>query len=639
MWRPLRDRRPQGIPTYTDCIGPATAVTLGSAAREAGWVTEGLTTMERSSGSPIEAGWVAQQRAACDELTSANGELWYIESDPELGGASRLMRCAPGEKPMAVTPEGIEVGSWLHAYGGGAYAVTSAGVWFVNAENSRVFFLDTATRRCLPIAPDDGLHYGDLRTSPHGVLAVRESADGGDQIVEIMEDATIRVLVESPGFLAAPTVRDGQLAFLMWDVDEMPWDSSRLCLTSYGSPTEEATVTTIAGGPDESVTEAQWGPDGGLYFLSDRTGWWNLYCWSLDGVRRVFSVDQDCCPAPWEAGYRSYAFLPDGSLLISVHDGFRVRLGSIDAEGRLTLLRSELSSIKPYLAVLGSQVGVIGSSASLAPRVRLLELGTRGNAAEVGTTDNSSTRGAVSTATIQQADTPNGTVKFLLRHALGATAVPLLVRAHPGPTDNVPLRLDWTAEYFVTRGFAVVDVAYRGSSGFGRSFRRALYGHWGEYDVEDCAAVAQHLLATGIAREGAVFISGASAGGYTALQAAQSRGPFTAATATSAIIDPTRWAITAPRFQRSYAMMLAGPRPAVQAEGVSIPVLLIHGTSDPIAPAADARQLATELREHGMDHETLFLDGGGHYLSDPRSRAAALQAEAHFYSRFIEAGS
>lgn len=597
--------------------------------------------MERPSGGPIEATWVAQQKAACDELTAVNGELWYIESDPGQGGASRLMRCAPGGKPVAVTPEGIEVGSWLHAYGGGAYAVTSAGVWFVNAENSRVYFLDPATCRCMPMVPDDGLHYGDLCASPRGVLAVRESASGGDQIVEITEDATIRVLVDYPGFLAAPSVRDAQLAFLMWGVDDMPWDSSQLCLTSYGSsPTGAATVTTIAGGPNESVAEPQWGPDGSLHFLSDRTGWWNIYRWSADGVQRVLSVDQDCCPAPWEAGYRSYAFLPGGSLLVSLHDGFRVRLGSVDVEGHLTLLQSELSSVKPYLAVLGSRVAVIGSSASLAPRVRLLELCTRGAATEVESTDNSSMRRTVSTAAIQQADTANGAVKFLLRHAPGAAAnVPLLVRAHPGPTDNVPLRLDWTAEYFVTRGFAVVDVAYRGSSGFGRSFRQALYGHWGELDVEDCVAVARHLLAAGVAREGAVFISGASAGGYTALQAAQSRGPFTAATATSAIIDPDRWALTAPRFQRSYATMLAGPRAAVQAEGVSIPVLLIHGTNDPVAPAGDARQLAMELRERGKDHETLFLDGGGHYLSDPRSRAAALQAEADFYSRFIEAGS
>lgn len=597
--------------------------------------------MERPPGSPIEAEWVARQKTACDELSAVNGELWFIQSDPDLAGLSRLMRCNPGEKPTAVTPEGVEVGSWLHAYGGGAYAVTDAGVWFVNGDDSCIYLLDPATREYRRMAPlGDGYVYGNLCASSRGILAVRESATAGDQIIELTDEGSIRVLVESPGFLASPTTLDGRLAYLAWDADKMPWDSSRLHLTSYDSPFDAAAELTPAGGLDESITEPRWGPDGALYFLSDRTGWWNLYRRTTDGVHHVLSVDQDCCPAPWEAGYRSYAFLPGGSIIVTLHDGFRVRLAIVD-NGRLTNIETSMTSVKPYLAVADSQLAVIGSNTSLAPAVRFVALGTRVANADVHDVGNIGPGGKASAAAVGTTGVAEGAVQFLLRHGPGADSggAPLLVRAHPGPTDKVPLRLDWTAEYFVSRGFAVADVAYRGSSGFGRSYRRALYGHWGEYDVEDCEAVARHLLAIGIARPGAVFISGASAGGYTALQAARVSGVFTAAAATSAITDPERWANTAPRFQRSYAAALAGPKAAVRAKDICIPVLLIHGTNDPVAPADDARQLANELSELGKEHQALFLDGGGHYLSDPRSRRAALQAEADFYAGFIESNA
>lgn len=596
--------------------------------------------MERFPGSPIEAEWVARQKTSCDELTVVNGELWFIQSDPDLAGAKRLMHCRPGGKPVAVGPADLQLGSWLHAYGGGTYAVSDAGVWFVSEEDSALYLLDRASGGCRRMAPlGDGHVYGDLRVSPRGVLAVRELASVGDQIVEVTSDGQVRVLVESLGFLAAPTVLSGKLAYVAWDADQMPWDASQLCLTSYDALVATGTEMIVAGGLDESIAEPQWGPDGGLYFLSDRTGWWNLYRWQPDGIRQVLSVDQDCCPAPWEGGYRSFAFLARGAVVVTLHDGFRVRLVEVAADGQMRHVDTNMTSIKPYLAAVDQQLGVIGSNSSHSPAVRSLRPSRHRSEPDFHDADMDTSRGyATSTVIVSETVVEDRTVRFLLRRAPGTdcSSAPLLVRAHPGPTDDVPLRLDWTAEFFVSRGFAVADVAYRGSSGQGRSFRRSLYGHWGEYDVQDCVAVAEHLLAHGVARPGAVFISGASAGGYTALQAARSSGPFTAATATSAITDPNSWATTAPRFQRQYATMLAGPAGAVRAKDIAIPVLLIHGSNDQVAPAADAQLLADDLRACGKEHEALFLDGGGHYLSDPRSRQAALQAEADFYARFIE---
>jgi dipeptidyl aminopeptidase/acylaminoacyl peptidase len=597
--------------------------------------------MERFPISPISADWVARQTSSCDELSAFGGELWFIQSDPDLAGAKRLMRCRPGERPKAVSPAGVEIGSWLHAYGGGAYVVTDAGVWFVNEEDSSVCLLDPAKGSYRSVVPPGNSHvYGDLSVSPFGILAVREAPACGDQIVEITSDGRIRVLIDSSGFLAAPALRGNQLAYLTWEANRMPWDESRLHLTSYDALVTGEPARTVAGGTGESITEPQWGPDGALYFLSDRTGWWNLYSWQPQGAHQVLSVDQDCCPAPWEGGYRSYGFLSDGSIVVTIHDGFSVRLAVVSRGGKVRDLALDITSIKPYVAVAGQRLAVIGSSPSRPPTVRVVDLSSAEPEPRFDGADLDVGSGhTASTATVREVEAEGHTVQFLLRRAAGSSdePAPLLVRAHPGPTDNVPLRLDWAAEFFVSRGFAVADVLYRGSSGLGRSYRQALYSHWGEYDVQDCVIVAHHLLAKGVARPGAVFVTGASAGGYTALQAARDEGTFAAATAVSAITNPKRWSTTAPRFQQAYAAMLGRPDAEVRATDVSIPVLLIHGANDPVAPVEDARQLAKELKEAGKEYETLFLDGGGHFLSDPVSRAAALTAEAEFYAKFIKA--
>ena len=204
------------------------------------------------------------------------------------------------------------------------------------------------------------------------------------------------------------------------------------------------------------------------------------------------------------------------------------------------------------------------------------------------------------------------------------------MRAHPGPTASSVLRLDPQVQYFTGRGFAVVDVDYSGSTGYGRAFRESLYGRWGLDDVADCAAVAEHLVAAGRAVAGQVFIRGASAGGYTALRAVSQEGPFAAGVAVSAVVDPARWAQRAPRFQRPLAARLLGG--AVTASEVRTPVLLIHGTDDAVVPADDVLALADGLRSRGAPCEVLLLQGVGHDVAD-----AGLEAELRLYQQIIAA--
>ncbi|MFG2907479.1 S9 family peptidase [Kitasatospora sp. NPDC048286] len=589
-----------------------------------------------SHGSGLSPAWVARKVVSYDELQVVAGSLWWLQSDPDHGGVRRVMSTDRTGTVFAVTPPEFSVGSQLHAYGGGSFAVVTDGVWFVGDDGSLFHQpFGCAADKIVPVR--GSAQYGDLAPADDGgVLAVR--GDGAsDEIVAVSVSGSVRVLVRSSEFLACPRLAGEELAYLAWNRDQMPWDSCSLLLTDIRA-NALGPSRVVAGGRSESVVQPSWGPDGLLYFISDRTGWWNLYRLRGDEVTTVLPIDADCAPAPWEGGYQSYGFAPDGAILLTVMDGFSTELVAIDPAGSRRRLAPNLTSVKPYIAVDDERLAVIGSTPASAPGLWSLDLTAQADAPAVplGVASEPAPPWTPVPPSIDAAPGAGGRVRFLLHRPAGAARpTPLLVRAHPGPTDDVPLRLDRVTQYFVSHGFAVADVLYRGSTGQGRAFRQALHGHWGDYDVEDCAAVAEHLRSTGVARPEAIFISGASAGGYTALQAASRPGPFAGATATSAIIGPTRWELSVPAFQRPHAAVLRGPAGAAVPDRILCPVLVIHGAADTITSAEEALQFAQELADLGGDQASLLLDSGDHYLSAPAAREQALRAELDFYHRIM----
>jgi dipeptidyl aminopeptidase/acylaminoacyl peptidase len=577
----------------------------------------------------VTADWAARQKATLDELSAHGGDLWWLEGWPD--GTTRLMRSDGSVPAVPASPPGFSVGGWLHAYGGGGYVIGGDdAVWLISGEDSGVWRL-AGDGAVSAVSCGDGVCYGDLGSCEAGVLAVRGTARG-DEIVRIRHDGQgPEVLVNSRGFLAAPRLRGRRLAYLEWDEERMPWDASRLLVADLAPDGQAQPGRVIAGSGHESVIQPTWGPGGDLHYLSDRSGFWNLYRWDGQTSYPVAPVDRDCAPAPWEAGYQTYAFLPGGSIAILVHDGLSHRLAVVSEGQEPRLLDLPLTSVKPCIAALGGRIAVIGADPAQQPAVMAVTpnetapvpVPREGDPPAAGTTSERCLAGG---------DGP----WFLLHRPDSGSAVPLIVRAHPGPTDEVKNRLDWTKEFFVRHGFAVAEPAYRGSAGLGRQFRTSLNGHWGDYDVQDCLAVARHLIDSGVADPQAVFISGSSAGGYTALQTACVPGGLvTAVTAISAITDPDDWARTAPRFQRAHARTLAGPAGAVTASRVRVPVLITHGRKDDIAPAGAAQALADDLAARDERHRALFFDSAGHYLSRPDVLSQALQAELGFYRSII----
>ncbi|MFI5490624.1 S9 family peptidase [Micromonospora echinaurantiaca] len=577
-----------------------------------------------------------------DQLRTGDGALYWLETRPESGGHGTVTRWRPGEGTRTISPDGFDVASRAHAYGGGSFAVTEGALWCVGEAG---LYRSRCGSGQLELITEGSV--GDLTVGDGELLAVRESEQGDEIIgISLADPTQVRTLAASSGFLGAPRPGPGLLAWAVWSERDMPWDACEVWVASYLSGGRIGIPRKVAGGPDESAVEPRWGPDEALYFLSDRSGWWNLYRWNGDTIEAVAPVAGDCAAEPWELGYASYDFLAAGRIAMVVQEGPRHRLVVIEPDGAVRPVDLPYTSIKPYLVAQGTTLALIGSSPTAAPQVGVVHLADEDPRLEVLARSEHTelSKAEVSTPTELRIGVPGGReVVALVYPPTGSAAdwrAPLIVRAHPGPTASCLLRLDWQAQFFTSRGFAVVDVDYLGSTGYGRSFREALYGRWGFDDVDDCAAVANHLLEIGRAVPGQVFIRGASAGGYTALHAVSKDGPFAAATAVSAIVDPDRWAETVPRFQRAHAMRLRGGAGRVHAATVQRPVLFIHGTADAVAVVEDVQELADELVALGVGHALLLLPDVGHYVATSSRAGAALEAElAHYRSAMAAAAA
>ncbi|WP_431923735.1 S9 family peptidase [Micromonospora wenchangensis] len=578
-----------------------------------------------------------------DQLRAGDDGVYWLETRPDAEQGTTVTGWRAGDGKRDVSPKNFDVGSGVHAYGGGSFVVAEGTLWCVGGD--RLY----RRRR-----DDDELElvghgcFGDLTIGDGELLTVRES-EQGDQLVAVPLTGAprMRTLVSSPAFLGAPRPGPGRLAWTAWSEHDMPWDACEVWTAAYSPHGEVENPVKLAGGPGESAVEPRWGPDGALYFVSDRSGWWNLYRWDGLTVEAVAPIAGECAAEPWELGYASYGFLDDGRIVAVVQEGPRHRLVVIEPDGTVRPVDLPYTSIKPYLALRGTTVALIGSSPTAAPQVALVDVADIDppQVEVLASPEHAALDGVrVSTPTELRVRVAGGREVIALVYApTNSTAdwlAPVIVRAHPGPTASCLLRLDWQAQFFTSRGFAVVDVDYLGSTGYGRTFRESLYGRWGLDDVDDCAAVAVHLLSAGRALPGQVFIRGASAGGYTALQAVAQDGPFAAATAVSAIVDPDRWARTVPRFQRAHAMRLRGGAGAVRAAEIQRPVLLIHGTADEVAEADDVQKLAEELTSLGIAPKVLLLPDVGHYVASSRRAGAALEAElAHYRSVLAEAAN
>ena len=587
-------------------------------------------------------------------------DVYWIEGRPAEGGRSVLVLRSSDGVTRDITPPPFDVRSRVHEYGGGAYVVAGGTVLFSHLKDGRLYRLDPGDDAPQPLTPEGPFRYADLRFDParRRFLAIREDHTGDGHprsaIVDIALDGDrpVRVLYEGPDFLAAPRPSpDGRsLAWLEWDLPDMPWDVSRLRVAPFLDDGGLGPSDLAAGGSDESIAQPEWAPDGLLHFVSDRTGWWNIYRLAPGPrLENLTPIEAEFADPAWVFDRSSYGFLADGAIVGAGRSGGRDRIFHIapgDSLGEVASPYTDIGTLRVGPAGIVANVGtptVPSTIVSLDPAT-LTTSGVLRHSTSIG----------IDAAHISVAEPITfPTAGGRMAHALFYRPVspdvvppdgdlpPLLVRAHGGPTSSAVNALELTFQYLTSRGIAVVDVDYGGSTGYGREYRQSLQGQWGIVDVDDCVGAARYLVDRGDVDGDRLAIEGGSAGGYTALAALTFRDVFAAGISLFGIADLEMLEQDNHKFESGYDAGLIGPYPAMAEryrerspihflDQISVPVLILQGLEDKVVPPNQAEALAAALEAQGIPYAYLAFEGEGHGFRGATAQRRTLEARLTF---------
>jgi len=623
--------------------------------------------------SPISAEMVAQGGVRLSAPWIESGVLWWLEGRAADAGRSVLVRLEPGATPVDVVPTGFNVRTSVHEYGGGAYCIHGGIAYVSGFDDQRLYRVDPGGEP-LPITPDvpERRHrYADGRVTPDGSLwvGVRERHAASDRASDVVNELVAvrtdgasepRVVAEGRDFYSNPRISaDGsRLCFLSWNLPWMPWDGCQLYVADLSPHGEATDVERVAGADgEESIWQPEWSPDGTLVFASDRSGWWNLE-WIRDGGRAsLHAASADFGYPAWVFGTRSFAFLDDGRIVCGYENAGFTRFGVLEPEsGELEPLDVGLDSWRsPYVWTEGTSAVIVAGSPSTATRIVRVDVAT--GAVE---TVRTSIESELSTAWLSvPASIEFPTEGGLTAHALVYPPVnpdfeahdgelpPLIVMSHGGPTDSANPTYDVGIQYWTSRGFAVVDVDYGGSTGYGRAYRERLNGNWGVVDLNDCVNAARHLVDQGEADRDRIVITGGSAGGYTTICALTFTDEFAAGATYFGIADLEQFGGgETHKFELQYEHTLVGPYPERAdlykarspihfTDRITTPMLVLQGADDRIVPPSQAELIVEALREREVPHAYLLYEGEGHGFRKAENIVGSLEAELSFYAQVL----
>jgi dipeptidyl aminopeptidase/acylaminoacyl peptidase len=628
--------------------------------------------------SPLDAASVASSgRRLAAPTIAADGAVWWAEGRPEEGSRVVLMRRPPGGEPETVTPAGVNVRTRVHEYGGGAWRLAAPNlVLFVDFESQRLH-RQRLGEEPVAISPEPAepgaLRYADMRLAPDGrtVVCVRErdaEPEPVNEIVSLPVDGSEepQVLAGGRDFYASPRISaDGAwLAWICWDHPNMPWDGTELWIAPLEDPGEERL---IAGGPEESIFQPEWGPDGRLHFASDRDGWWNLYRAREPGtgevsgeygaVVQLTEEKADFAHPQWLFGGATYTFLDDGAIVCVCCRRGEERLFLLEPDGwEPTDLGLPFTSFGyPTLFASGRRVAFAAASPERETAVAIFDaasgetevvresgdepvdpaLISRPCPIEFPTGDGEAAYGFYYPPTNPDFEAPEGELP------------PLIVESHGGPTSHATPALDLEFLYWTSRGIGVVDVNYRGSTGYGRAYRNKLRGTWGVVDTEDCVNAALHLAAAGEADRERLAIRGGSAGGYAVLCALTFHDAFATGASYFGVADAETMTGDTHKFESRYLDLLIGPYPE-QAEvyrerspinhvdRLRVPVILFQGLEDKIVPPNQAETMVAALERNGIPHAYIAFEGEQHGFRKAETNIRCLESELYFYGRIMD---
>ena len=616
--------------------------------------------------SPITSDLIVAATVSLEQVVLDGEDVYWVEGRPTEGGRNVIVRRTPDGKLSDVTPAPFNARTRVHEYGGGSFTVGDGIVYFSNFDDQCLYRQEPGQTPVPLCSPRWKMRYAEAAFDRRRqrLICVREDHSAGDrEAINTLVHMALAgnhpgiVLIAGNDFYSSPCASpDGKhLAWLSWNHPNMPWDGTELWVgevnVSHGIKKRRKRV---AGGPDESVFQPQWSPDGDLYFVSDRSGWWNLYRWRNKNVAAVCPREAEFGRPAWLFGYSTYAFVSPEQIICTFTEKGVWKLATLDTRsGALEVLNCPYTDIN-YLRAAGNQVVFIGGSPTEATAVVRYDLATRRFEVLRRSSEVSIDSGYLSVPRAVEFPTEGGKTAhaFFYPPANRDFAAPLdekpplLVRSHGGPTSatNSTLKLD--IQFWTSRGIGVLDVNYGGSTGYGTEYRRRLDGTWGVVDVDDCVNGARYLVEHGEADGKRLAIRGGSAGGYTTLCALTFRDVFRAGASYYGVSDLEALAKETHKFESRYLDRLVGPypekldlyrerSPIYFTDRLSCPVILFQGLEDKVVLPNQAEMMVDALRAKGLPVAYVPFPGEQHGFRRAENIKRSLDAELYFYGRIF----
>lgn len=611
-----------------------------------------------------------------------SAEVWWSELRPTEAGRTVLVR-----NGLDRIDAPFNARTRVHEYGGGAWWLghhrpgQPGSVYFANWDDQRLYRFSVGSGSDptpQPITPEPdvphGMRFADGCETPDGdfVICVMEDhypatleANGGEAVNAIVaiptdgsaveDPSAIRVLAGGPDFVAGPRVSadGGWLCWFSWNHPNMPWDGTELHAAPLFQDARVGNQQTVAGGSRLAIHGADWSQNGDLLFSADENGWWNLHRWSPGSskTRAVTTLDDAEIGAPhWQFGTKRWAELSDGRLVVALTQSARDRLATVADDGSVWVLEDFDCAAIGGLSALDDEVVVASASGSAMMSIAQVNPVTAETIVHRAPTDLSIDPSWFSVAESISFPAGAGRISHAFFYPPTGPSLegeegelpPLVVMGHGGPTSHAPPALSLKVQYWTSRGFAVADVNYGGSTGFGTDYRRLLNGNWGVVDVEDVIAVSEFLAEDRRVDPARIAIRGGSAGGFTVLAALEQSDVFAAGTSLYGVADLKALAEDTHKFESRYLDTMIGPWPEAReiyedrspinhTENLSSPLLVMQGSEDEVVPPNQSEAIVAAVAAKGIPHAYLLFEGEQHGFRQAQNVIRSFEAELWFY--------
>lgn len=608
--------------------------------------------------SPITSDVIVQESISFHEMHTDGESIYWTELHPKEKGRLALMQYTPENKAKPLLPE-ISVISRVHEYGGGAFCVHQGNVYFSNDSDKQLYVLKK-TGELAQITDTPNCRYADGFVSSDGEkqfwVCEKHTKNEVENFLVCISKNTVQKIASGHDFYSSPRLSpDGKnFAFITWDFPNMPWDGSTLWLAEIDEKGMLHNKRAVAGGPNESICQIQWSSEGKLFFISDRTGFWNLYCFNHGKSETICSKEAEFGIPAWVFGRPTYAFLKNGKIACVYCEKGIDKLVILDPKTKTledphlpyTLVQNLISCRGMLYCFAASALDplAIVSYHLIDQKTSLVSLSFKNPFDEKW----------ISKPEVLEYPSLNGKVGYGFYYPpknpeyMGGktTKPPLIVKVHGGPTSRSAARFDLETQYWTSRGFALVDVNYGGSTGYGREYMKRLEGNWGILDVYDSISAAKALVDRGLVDEKKMFIRGGSAGGYTTLAALAFHNVFAGGTSYYGVSDLILLYQDTHKFEAKYTDLLVGSYPEQEElirkrspinyiNQIHAPILLLQGDQDKIVPPNQTLVIFEALKEKEIPVGMLIFEGEGHGFRNAPNIKKSLDAELYFYQKIL----